>query len=400
MTRLSADSPSNVIHVIISFITEPTPAGAELEKRVSSDPESVSSSAGRSTSTRPGFVGMFQRLIDALPEQIALVDEEWIILAVNPAWTKTASVYGYEALRPGTDYAAFCRERASEGHSAARPVIDGIAELQAGTRQSFEYFYDGNDRWEGHTFHVRINQLSIDGRKLATITRYDISELMQLRRLREGFSQSVLETEAGERRRFARELHDSTQQLLVGISLTLGQLRQETSKEVLQAIEQMETLLSDVHAEIRAISYISHPPMLEKLGLRVALEELVAGFGRRARLSASFNVQGDVTPIWPAAETALYRTVQEALSNVHHHAHATSVDVRLLFRRSLVHAVIVDNGVGMPEATPVGVGLAGMRARLGELGGRLFVRHEPWGAALIASVPSKSEIRPSGDLTV
>src|SRR3954469_16267675 len=205
--------------------------GGELAKRVSPDAELVWSSTDRSTANPVGFIEMFQKLIDALPEQIALLDDQWTILALNPAWTKTASAYGYEALRAGSNYAAFCRERASEGHNAARPAVEGIEEINAGLRQSFEYFYDGNDRWEGHTFHLRINRLSIDGRTLATVTRYDISELMQLRRLREGFSQSVLKTQAGERRRFARELHDSTQQLLVGISLTLGQLRQETSKE-------------------------------------------------------------------------------------------------------------------------------------------------------------------------
>ncbi|MFL5236623.1 MAG: histidine kinase [Rhizomicrobium sp.] len=373
---------------------------AELGKDPGFEADLIGSSTARATSTPIALTAMFQELIDALPEQIALVDEDWTILAVNPAWTKTAALYGYETLRPGTNYAAFCRERTSEGHNAARPAVEGIAEIDAGLRQSFEYLYDGNDRWEGHTFHLRINRLLIDGRALATITRYDISELMRLRRRREDFSQSILQTQTDERRRFARELHDSIQQLLVGMSLSLGQLRRETSEQVAQVIDQMETMLGEIHGEIRSISYIAHPPVLEKMGLRGALEELVSGFGRRGRLATSFNVQGNERPVWPAAEMALYRTVQEALSNVHHHAHATRVDVRLFFRRSLVHAVIVDDGVGMPAAMPAGVGLAGMRARLAELGGRLFVRHQPWGAALIASVRSKSEIRPSGDLAI
>src|SRR6476620_10080747 len=171
------------------------------------------------------FVQTFQELIDALPEQIALVDERWTILAVNPAWTKTAAVYGYEALTAGANYAAFCRERAKEGHNAARPAVEGIAEIDSGLSRSFEYFYNGNDRWEGHTFHLRINRLSIEGRIFAIITRYDISELVQLRRQRETFSQSLLESQTEERRRFARELHDSIQQLLVAMSMSLSQLK-------------------------------------------------------------------------------------------------------------------------------------------------------------------------------
>jgi len=357
--------------------------------------------AAAPTPVGTAFVRTFQELIDALPEQIALVDEHWTILAVNPAWTKTAAVYGYEALVPGANYAAFCEERANEGHNAARPAVEGIARIDAGLHQSFEYFYDGNDRWEGHTFHLRINRLSIEGRTFATITRYDISELIQLRRQKESFSQSVLETQNEERRRFARELHDGTQQLLVAMSLSLGQLKlSRQSKKVTHLLDQMEALLGDVHSEIRSLSYLSHPPVLESAGIRVALEELVSGFGRRANLQTSFSIEGDATPVPAAAEMAIYRTVQEALSNVHRHARATRIDVRLIFRKTLLHAVIADDGIGMPAHPPSGVGLMSMRARLAELGGRLFVRHPARGTALIASVRRISGIRPTGDLAI
>src|SRR4051812_5504791 len=78
------------------------------------------------------FIQVFQKLIDALPEQIALVDEQWTILVVNPAWVETAALYGYDALGPGADYAGFCKARASEGHNAARPAVEGLAEINAG----------------------------------------------------------------------------------------------------------------------------------------------------------------------------------------------------------------------------------------------------------------------------
>ena len=347
------------------------------------------------------FVQTFQELIDALPEQIALVDERWTILAVNPAWTKTAAVYGYEALTAGANYAAFCRERAKEGHNAARPAVEGIAEIDSGLSQSFEYFYDGNDRWEGHTFHLRINRLSIEGRIFAIITRYDISELVQLRRQRETFSQSLLESQTEERRRFARELHDSIQQLLVAMSMSLSQLKlSRPSQKASQIVDQMDTLLASIHGEIRSISYLSHPPLLGKMGIQAALEELVLGFGRRAGLETSFSTGGTAMPIREGAEMAIYRTVQEALSNVHRHSHACKVEVRLIFRRTLVHAIIADDGIGMPVQVPTGVGLTGMRARLAELGGRLFVRHQQRGTALVASVPRTSSIRPTGDLAI
>jgi two-component system, NarL family, sensor kinase len=366
---------------------------------VNEDPRLVGSRPLSASFDGSGFVEHFETLISALPEQIALVDEQWTILAVNPAWTRTASLYGYEALRPGTNYAAFCKDRADEGHNAARPAVDGISEIDAGERSSFHYLYDGNDRWEGHTFRLTINRFSIEGRTLATITRYDITELLHLRREAEIVGHSVMETQAEERRRIAREIHDSTQQLLVSVALGLGELRRSASiRQARIVVGELEPVLAEIQREIRSISYLSHPPSLESLGLTRALEQLVTGFGRRIGVTASFRVEGSETFDRSSAMTAIYRIAQEALSNVHRHAHATKVDVRLSFRKSMVHLVTTDDGVGMPSPVPIGVGLSGMKARLAELGGRLFVNRVTTGTTVIASLPRSARIRPSGDL--
>ena len=346
------------------------------------------------------FVDVFQKLIDALPEQIALVDEHWVILAVNPSWTKTSALYGYEALCPGTNYAHFCEARANEGHNAARPAVEGIAAIDAGLRQSFHYVYDGNDRWEGHTFRLAINRLSIDGRTLATITRYDVTELVQLRRQREDIESMLVGRQESERRRVARDLHDSTQQMLVSASLTVGQLRRANkNKGAEKVFSELQQTLDDVQLEIRSIAYLAHPPALENLGLPDALNELMAGFGRRAGLTTSFRSEGYDIATWPVAETALYRIVQEALSNVHRHARATKLDVGLFCRKLMIHTVIVDDGIGIPSVLSSGVGLAGMRQRAADLGGRLFVRAQHQGTAIIASVPRYPRIRAVGDLS-
>src|SRR5215218_4947220 len=78
---------------------------------------------------KPAFVEVFQQIINGLNEQIALVDKDWAILAVNPAWTRTAELYGYDALRPGTNYLEFCRARAGEGHSPAGLAVNGIEQM-------------------------------------------------------------------------------------------------------------------------------------------------------------------------------------------------------------------------------------------------------------------------------
>lgn len=350
---------------------------------------------------KPQFIDVFQQLINGLPEQIALLDEHWNILAVNEAWTRTAALYNYSTLRPGTNYLEFCRDRADEGHNAARPAVEGIMRIEAGDFDSFRYVYDGNDRWEGHTFQLCINRLEIAGRILATVTRYDVTELVHLRRQREGFGHSLMEGQAEERRRIAREIHDSTLQLLTGLGLAVGQLkRTQGSGETLNIVADMEQLLTETYREIRSISYLAHPPLLEEMGLTAALQALVEGFGRRTGLAVALHIEQGDGANWQSAEVVLYRFVQEALSNVHHHAHATKVEVGLFARRSIFHAVVSDDGLGMPLHVSRGVGLAGMRERLAELGGRLTVRPGRPGARLIASVPADSRIRATGDLAL
>jgi two-component system, NarL family, sensor kinase len=356
-------------------------------------PSSEPRSAG--DSQQPSALDAFQQLIDALPEQIALMDEDWIILAVNKAWAATAALYGYDTIERGSNYAEFCRIGANQGHDAAASAVEGMRQIDAGLRSSFDFLYEGSDPWAGQMFRLAINRMVINGRTVALVTRSDMTEVVQLRILREGFSHSLIEGRAEERRRMAREIHDSTLQLLASLGLGLGQVKRSagTSNKVLQIVGEMEGVLAEAFKEIRSISYLSHPPPLEKWGLSVALEMLVAGFERRTGLATSLSVDQDACVPWAPARATIYRVVQEALSNAYRHAHATTIDVRLRCRRSLVHAVVVDDGIGMAAAVDQGVGIPGMQARVAELGGRLFVRHLPRGIAIIASLPREEPRR-------
>lgn len=349
---------------------------------------------------QPAFVDTFQQIINGLPEQIALVDENWVILVVNDAWTRAAELYGYHELLPGRNYFEFCVDKANEGHASARPAADGIREIESGATKSFRYVYHGNDRWEGHAFQLCVNRLEVGGQTFATITRYDVTELVHLRQMREDFSHSVIEGQAEERRRMAREVHDSTMQLLAGVSLSLGLLKHSSgSKATGPIVEEMEQLLGEAQRELRTIAYLAHAPQVSELGLAKALRQLAGGFGRRTGLNIVLNVDDDLR-LSPAAEVATYRMVQEALSNVHRHAHATDVAVGLFQRRSFLHVAVADNGVGMLPHVRRGVGLSSMRARITELGGRLSIRSTNPGTMLIASVPAQGELRTAGDLVL
>lgn len=339
------------------------------------------------------LVGTFQKLIDGLPEQIALLDAEWQILAINRAWVKTAALYGYSALKPGTSYFGFLRDKAAVGHNAAKLVVEGILEMMQGGADCFNLSYAGSDQWEGHTFHLRLNQIEISNCKFFTVTRYDVTELMQLRRLREGYSFSVMESQAAERRKIAREIHDSTAQLLVGVGLTLAQLkRTRRSNRTMEIVLEMEQLLAEAQREIRSISYLTHPPHLGDLGLADALRKLMDGYARRTGLKIHLAMVPEQGIGRQVVEAAIYRVVQEALSNIHRHAKATEVQVGIYVRPTTVHAVITDNGVGIAEDAPLGVGIPGMRTRLRELGGRLRVRVANPGTVVTASIPLEPSI--------
>jgi two-component system, NarL family, sensor kinase len=348
------------------------------------------------------FIEIWQSLVNGLPEQIALLDSDWNIVVVNESWTRTAELYGLFALMPGTNYLDFCQTKAIEGHTPAQDTIDGLSDIMSGKTNSFRIVYNGSERWKGHDFQVCVNRFNVGDRTYASVTRYDVTELLELRRLREEFSDSVMRGQAEERRRLGREIHDSTMQLLAGLGLLIAVFRRRCdTSECYPILDEMDELLSEAQKEIRSISYLAHPPLLDKMALGDALKSLVEGFSRRTDLPVTFEVSGDPQFCCPAAEGALYRVVQEALSNVHRHSKASAASVLLRQGRTMTHVVIADNGVGMPAHVCAGVGLSGMRARLSELGGRLFVYSSRTpGTAVIASVPCKRHVNLGGDLAL
>ena len=333
-----------------------------------------------------------QQLIDDLPEQISLLDRDGNILAVNHAWTKTVEQHGYTGAMPGHSYRDFCQSAAAEGYEPAIEAIAALDEFARETRSFWQLIYNGKDRWGGRDFQICFRKIEVSGQSLILVTRFDLTEILELRRLKHEFSDSLLERQSLERQRLGRDLHDSASQLLTAIGLMLGSLKIQSPKaQAVGLIDEMQDLLGEAHREIRSISYLAHPPALEKLGLPAAMKAIVEGFARRTGLQSSFEIQGDPVPMPARAESAVYRVAQEALSNVNRHAQASRVRLSLWYRGSAMHLVIADDGVGISRQTlsgagASGVGLDSMRARLCEIGGRLSVRHLSPGTAVIATV--------------
>lgn len=333
-------------------------------------------------------VSVCETLINGLPEQVAVLDGSWTILAANAPWNVVVAQHGYD-LQPGDNYLEFCRGMEAEGHAGAAMVVDAIARMEREKLESFHFTYAASGPSEGREFEICISRIEVGGRELAMAARYDVTELMELRRARRTYGQRVLQEQAAERQRIAREIHDSTMQPLVCIGLSLGQLKRTGARgDALDIIQQMEELISETQREIRSIAFVAHPPSLDGLGLVEAVRLLVNGFGQRTALDVSFEAQGIDGRLPQAAELALYRAVQEGLMNVHRHAEASEAAVRLLRRRGLVHAVIVDNGRGMSLQASGGVGLSSMRGRLAELGGRLTLVPKRSGMMIVATLPA------------
>jgi two-component system NarL family sensor kinase len=215
----------------------------------------------------------------------------------------------------------------------------------------------------------------------------DMAELAELRRLRDGFNAVLIKTRDDERRRIGRDIHDSTMQLLVGVNLAVGQLKRAgLSGEGPRVVADIEFMLAEAQRELRTIAFLAHPPELDRMGMIEAMDRLVSGFGRRTGLQTSFDCVGQGGDLTRHAQMSIYRIVQEALANVHRHARATALSVRLVARRDLLHVRVADNGCGIAIGSQAGVGLMGMRSRLAELGGRLTVHNLQPGAAIVASV--------------
>ena len=211
-------------------------------------------------------------------------------------------------------------------------------------------------------------------------------------------SARILDLQDAERRRIARELHDSVGQYLVGLKINLEQLL-STRANLSPAHEKlfMDTvdLAERSMLEVRTISHLLHPPLLDEVGLESATRWYADGFAKRCALKVSLHLDPITNRLPKEVELALFRVLQESLTNVHKHACAKSIEVILTCSTGHVVLTVIDDGMGISWETLTrfssgrasGVGLAGMRERLAELDGTLEVERRSRGTAVRATIP-------------
>ena len=211
-------------------------------------------------------------------------------------------------------------------------------------------------------------------------------------------SARILELQDSERRKIARELHDSVGQYLAGLKISLDRLEASISADCLPAIREAAGMTEYAIQEVRTISHLLHPPLLEELGFLSAARWYVDEYGKRSQVRVSLQVDEPVERLPRDVEIALFRVLQESLTNVYRHAAAKTVDVRIVCRDGRVLLRVADDGKGVPQevlskfrsgAAP-GIGLAGMRERLAEFGGEIKVEASTCGSVVEAIIPTNA----------
>lgn len=209
----------------------------------------------------------------------------------------------------------------------------------------------------------------------------------------------LMESQDAERRHIARELHDSAGQTLAVLGMTLAQLAQDAKSDPVQLakIEEAEGLVRHLSKEIRTTSYLLHPPLLDESGLSSALNWYLQGLKERSGLDVSLRMPENFGRLPADAELVIFRIVQESLTNVHRHSGSNKASIRISREADRITVEVQDSGRGMsPErlamiqSQSTGVGLGGMRERLRNLNGELFIESDDTGTRIRAVLPAKA----------
>ena len=234
----------------------------------------------------------------------------------------------------------------------------------------------------------------------AVFVNEDVTERVRAEEALHQLTGQLLRLQDEERRRLARELHDATAQKLAVLLLGLKSLTVQASSldaRAQESLAECQALAKQCADELRTFSYLLHPPLLEELGLAGAVRDYADGFAKRSGLRVDLEVSPSLERLPREKELALFRVLQESLANVHRHSGSKIVSIRLTQLRGAIRLEVQDAGRGLvlkngpasgeKQPSKLGVGIAGMRERLRQLGGRLELESDHLGTTVRASLP-------------
>ena len=286
-------------------------------------------------------------------------------------------------------------------------------EFPESLEQLYEKLYDAGS-WEGELVHW-----TKEGKRIVVASRHvlerdpqgrtigileinrDITAQKEAEEALRNLSARLLQLQDEERRRIARELHDSTGQSLAALVIQLSAVSAKITDIDPAAAELLrEAILLSQKAsdDIRTLSYLLYPPTLDYAGLRSALEWYIEGFTHRCNVRVELNVSLGPNRLPEILERTLFRIVQESLTNIFRHSGSETARVQIEARSGIVRLEVADNGKGIPEnilaalnssGGQLGVGIRGMRERVRQLGGWLQIRSRPNGTTIIVTLSVK-----------
>ena len=279
--------------------------------------------------------------------------------------------------------------------SSVQSMVDGETKLLGTRRRISQASYQRTRMLLMVAFAVALLMLTANFLQMLIELRDRRGAEEAIRRL----SGRILQMQDAERRKVARELHDSIGQVLAALKMRLTSIgidSEAASPEAREALASCQNLVDQGIDETRTLSHLLHPPLLDELGFASAAKWYVEGFSERSKIQVHLDIPNELGRMPPEVELVLFRVLQESLTNIHRHSESPSADIRLESRLGIVRLIIRDYGKGIPAnllerfartGSGAGVGLAGIRERVNELGGRLEIECKDRGTQLRVEVP-------------
>ena len=343
-------------------------------------------------------IAQLHRLTQDDPRQQKLVDQLGQSLAVGEGLNTKADSH-----TPVTRSRQQASDRQKQMDTTIRTLQDREESLLEQRLLDWDYLFKRNALMLGFAFAIIAILLAWNFRELVAEVKQTKDTEKRIRENADSYrlmSAKILELQDLERRRIARELHDSVGQYLAGLKINLSQMKPGGRVDPAVLIDETIALTDCALQEVRTISHLLHPPLLDELGFLSAARWYVDEYGKRSQVKVALTVDGPMERLPREVEIALFRVLQESLTNVYRHAAARSVDVRLVCRDARVTLTIADDGKGIPleilarfqDGSAPGIGLGGMRERLAEFGGVINVQSSSGGSVVQAIIPSHPQV--------